>query len=221
MTCLSVCSSCSAPARRRQMLCVWFLVATIVLPVDVSAQTVYRTRAADGSVLYTDDPDKGGQAVNLAPVTIVPLRGAADAGLGIPAEQVTSSPSMTRPPSVGVPYDIVAITAPADGSVLPTGAAGEVSVRVAVEPPLAPRHRLRLLIDDRPMSDTPGGVEPRQLSGLSRGEHRLKLVLTDADGRLLQQSDEIRLHVQRASRLLPANPLRPAPPTIPSLPGVP
>ena len=54
------------------------LVVGLSFSLAAQAQTIYRITDAQGNVVFTDNPERGGGVVELAPVTVVPSSGEAD-----------------------------------------------------------------------------------------------------------------------------------------------
>lgn len=78
---------------------------------------------------------------------------------------------------------------------------GNVTVRVAVTPGLAPGHRVVLLLDGRPIGQQMGGTFP--LSGIERGAHTLQAQVVDSNGKTLIASHPVTFYMWQASRLFP------------------
>lgn len=187
------------------------VVMTLALGLAMSlpavAQTIYRTTDAQGNVVFTDDPGRGGEAVDLDPLTVVPSRPVqplSNASSGRPE----STTRYGEPGQPFMPYDVFAIASPEQQTTLPTGAAGDTQVRVAISPELRKGHRLRILVDDE-VSGPAQHATTFSVTELVRGEHTLRAEVVDAEGRVRQRSAPITLYVQRASRYLPANPNNP------------
>ena len=191
-------------------------VFTVVLPgtialgmlgiESVGAASVYRTTDAQGNVIFTDKPVDNAERVDLEPLTVVPAVGV-DAA---PPPTQRAEPAASR--RVGqpfMPYSTFRIAAPDDGQTLPTGAAGNVQVRLAIEPALREDHKVRLLLDGV-VSQSALHSSAFMLTNLERGEHTLVAELLDADGQVRLRSAPVTLYVQRASVNLPANPNNPA-----------
>ncbi|WP_346796617.1 DUF4124 domain-containing protein [Halomonas sp. Bachu 37] len=165
------------------------LVGTLLWSSSVSqafAQTVFRVVDEQGNVTFTDKPDRGGEALQLAPLPSA-LPGAA------PAVDRDSSPR--RKAAVGqpfMPYDRFAIASPAAGQILE---APLTSVSVEVVPALREDHQVRLLLDGE-ISQSALHSDVFWLAGLERGEHRLQAELLDSSGRVRHRSREITLSVR-------------------------
>ncbi len=185
----------------------------LVLGVSVSlaaqAQTVYRTTDAQGNVIFTDDPDRGGEVYEPSNLTVVPSR--ADSGVAQMAPRIEGDGSVATP-SPGqpfMPYDSFTIHSPANETTLPLGAGGGLQVELGIEPALREDHRVRLLLDGR-VSQSAMHTEAFMVTGIERGEHVLQAELLDASGEVRHRTSPVTLYVQRASVNLPQNPNNPA-----------
>ncbi|WFF41619.1 DUF4124 domain-containing protein [Salinicola endophyticus] len=167
------------------------------------AAPVYRHIDAQGNVVYSDRPS-GGQRVELAPISVVdpqePAEGAAGAAV---------TPRKTPASEAAAAYSRFEILSPADGTTLPTGRAGDVQVRLAIQPPLASSDRVQLRVDGE-VRQSPMRTQVFAVSGLDRGEHQLLAEIVDDQGTVQLATPPVTLYVQRASVNLPANPNRPA-----------
>lgn len=151
--------------------------------------TIYRSRDAQGNVIFSDRQDEAAEAVRVPRTNTVPL-------LSTPAE---SRPDQgdARSADVETGYQTLSIVSPQAGETIvhPTG---YMKVEVAVDPPLRARHSLRLLLDGEPAGIPQQGS--MELAGLTRGEHTLQLLVADEDGNLVQESAEITVRVQRPGK---------------------
>ncbi|SDJ01869.1 DUF4124 domain-containing protein [Billgrantia gudaonensis] len=186
------------------------IVLGLILAAPAGATTVYRTTDEQGNVVFTDNPERGGEKVELKPLTVVPARGEVrrDEASSAPAEPEGERQAASES-SPFMPYDRFGIAAPANEETLPTGAAGKVAVELAIEPPLREDHRVRLLVDGE-ISQSALHTDAFLLNDLPRGEHVLQAELLDAGGDVRHRSDPVTLYVQRASVNLPQNPNNPA-----------
>ncbi|HSP58219.1 MAG TPA: DUF4124 domain-containing protein [Halomonas sp.] len=189
-------------------------VVTLALGLSMSlavhAQAIYRSTDAQGNVVFTDNPERGGEEVNLEPLTVVPSTGEVrDQETEARVENGGTRVSREGPGEPFMPYDSFRITSPANEETLPTGAAGSLEVALGIEPPLREDHRVRLLVDDR-VSQSAMHTEAFLLNDLTRGEHVLQAELIDGSGEVRHRSSPVTLYVQRASINLPQNPNNPA-----------
>ena len=172
------------------------------------ATTIYRTTDAQGNVTFTDQPDRGGEEVELAPLTVVPSRGEVRRADPARAEGREAPRPARAPGQPFMPYDTFRIVSPGHEETLPTGYAGNVEVALAIDPALREDHRVRLLVDGE-VSQSAMHTRAFMLTGLYRGAHVLQAELLDADGEVRHRTEPVTLYVQRASANLPQNPNRP------------
>jgi len=176
-------------------------------PSVVSAASVYRTTDAQGNAVFTDRPVEQGERVELEPLSVLPSTPVRDPAARDVERETARQPARADTPFM--PYTTFRIEQPEDGETLPTGAAGNVQVTLAIEPALRPDHKVRLLVDGR-VSQSALHARVFMLTDLVRGEHTLQAELLDAQGRVRHRSAPVTLYVQRASVHLPANPNNPA-----------
>ncbi|PAU77129.1 DUF4124 domain-containing protein [Halomonas salipaludis] len=184
------------------------LVALLGAASGAQATSIYRTTDAQGNVVFTDNPGRGGEEVELNPLSVVPSGQRAPAP---PAPAETTRPSSASSESLSspfMPYSTFRIASPRNEETLQTGEAGNLQVELGIEPALHEDHRVRLLVD--------GAVSQSALHGdvfmvgnLERGERVLQAELLDASGEVRHRSAPVTLYVQRASVHLPQNPNNP------------
>lgn len=182
-------------------VCAALLMATLLVWLGATpsqATVVYRGSDGQGATLFSDRPVPGGVRVELEPLSVVPLsRVAAPVSPATPAAAASGAPL--------VAYSRLHIAAPRDEETLPSGAAGNMQVQLAIEPALDETHRLRLLVDGQAMAPAIH-ADTLRLTNLERGERVLQVELLDASGEVRQRSTPVTLYVQRASINLPQNP---------------
>lgn len=175
----------TVPATVTRML-LFLLAVTLGQTVLAADGSIYRSRDAQGNVIFSDREDEAAEPVQLPSTNTMPgtASGQAprDAGSG-------ASPDATVQG-----YRTLAITAPLDGDTI-TNPAGHVQVTVAVEPPLQRNHSLRLLLDGEPAGVPQHGS--MDLEGLMRGDHTLQLIVVDDNGSQVQASAPVTVQMYR------------------------
>ncbi|MCE8016902.1 DUF4124 domain-containing protein [Halomonas sp. MCCC 1A17488] len=167
----------------------------LALVSEALATTIYRTTDAQGKVIFTDDPERGGEPVELAPLTVIPSQ--VDGARAEPPRVEGVAPRMGEAPGQPfMPYDTFRIRSPQHGADLPASYAGNLQVELAIEPELRPDHRVQLLVDGR-VSQTPMHTRAFMLNDLGRGEYVLQAELLDAQGQVRHRSSPVSLYVQR------------------------
>jgi hypothetical protein len=169
------------------------LIASLA-PLNAGAETFYKGRAPDGSVIYSDEAFPGAEQVELEPVpTYAPA----------PSVQAPFPAARARPPGSTrlTDYDRVSIRQPADDSAF-WSSVGEVPVLVATDPPFAPDrgHRIQPLLDGRPAGPLRSNAQ-FTLTQVERGSHTLQVQMVDQRGTPIGRSAPIIFHLHRPSRL--------------------
>lgn len=171
------------------------LVAVLGIVLAVSAasafgKTVYRVTDEQGNVTFTDNPDRGGEALELAPLPSLPpaLRAAT-------ATSNASSPAGIRPRGKPgqpfMPYDQFSIVLPQQGAHL---AEGMTAVEIAIAPSLRDDHQVRLLVNGV-ISQTALHSDVFWLTGLPSGQYELQAELLDSSQRLQHRTAAVTITV--------------------------
>lgn len=189
----------------RYLLLISLLLATPLL-APAEADTIYQTIGPDGSIVFSDQPSKGAKEIKIKPLTTYSAE---------EAKRKTSPAAASDNPepetdTVGK-YTAFSIVSPADDSTLPTGAAGNVTIRTQVKPALRVKngHRLSVLLDGTQLDYTTSSASI-SLNNLDRGTHSIRAVIVNQRGDIVQlSSNSVTLHIKRASVFAPANPLNP------------
>ncbi|MAP34222.1 MAG: DUF4124 domain-containing protein [Halomonas sp.] len=159
--------------------------AALLLGLWVSAtqaQTVYRVVDAQGNVTFTDNPERGGKAITLAPLPSVPTA----------ARPASPSPrAKGNPGQPFMPYDRFAIANPAAGASLRNNM---TPVEVAVSPPLRDDHQIQLLVNGE-LSQSALHSDAFWLAGLPAGQHQLQAELLDSQGRIQHRTDPVTIFI--------------------------
>ncbi|WP_249978917.1 DUF4124 domain-containing protein [Vreelandella olivaria] len=144
------------------------------------AQTVYRVVDAQGKVTFTDNPERGGEAVQLAPLPSM-----------APRTEAPLWPPQARPGQPFMPYDRFVISTPQAGTSLPDGM---TAVELHVSPPLREDHQVQLLVNGE-VSQSALHSDVFWLTGLSEGYHQLQAELLDSSGRVQHRTQPVSIIV--------------------------
>lgn len=165
------------------------ILAILLTPPYLQAETVYRIVHPDGSVEFTDDPHRGGEPIKVAPVATVP------ATVVPPA---TTSPRHSR--SAETAYQQIRISSPENDQVIWFDGTG-LNIRVQIEPALQSGHRIAIEMNGERVAEAP--ATNFNLSTVFRGTHTLRALVLDAQGQTLKGSDPISFHFRQHSRTQP------------------
>jgi hypothetical protein len=159
---------------------VYLLIALLSAP---AAAQVYRSVKPDGTVEFSDQPEPGAKPVELAPLpTVSPTRAAPP-----PPRERSADPLEV--------YRRFEITAPLQDEGVRAND-GNVTVSLALDPPLLPGHRILLRLDGQEVGE-PAASLSVPLLNLDRGTHRLDASVVDATGRSVVSAAPITFHVLR------------------------
>lgn len=164
-----------------QRLCAGLLGAALLVGApSLAAQAVYRVVDEQGRVTFTDNPARGGEAVELAPLP------------GVSSSSPASEPSGKPAPGPPfMPYDRFTIAYPAHQARLNSAA---TAVEIDLSPALRDDHQLRLRLNGE-INQSAMHSEAFWMANLPAGVHQLQAELLDAQGRVRHQTPMVRFHV--------------------------
>ncbi|MFL6551084.1 MAG: DUF4124 domain-containing protein [Povalibacter sp.] len=168
-----------------------FLLVLLAGPV-FAGQTVWKWVDADGVTHYSDRPVPG--------ATRMELSTGSSAGDSTPSSSYGST--NTSPADAGPPYRNFEIWKPGnDENIVNTG--GQVTVNVRIEPSVQPGHTLSLYLDGRLIEGSQGNSTSFELPNVPRGTHSVTAVVTDGNGRRVQETGAVTFHVRQESTAQP------------------
>ncbi len=160
------------------------LAATVATPALAQGQ-VYKSRDAQGNVIFSDTSSERASPVTVPPTNTIPV-------VAAPARPV--APPATGDTTAAAGYALAIVT-PVEGQTV-FSATGALDVSLSVSPALQPGHSLRLLLDG-----APAGL-PQQgsltLGGLGPGPHTLQAQVVDSNGEIVQSSGTVTVQMQRS-----------------------
>ena len=155
-------------------------IGFLLLPFLASAG-VYKLEGPDGRVLYSDRPISGAEPIGI------------QIDRGKEAAKVTASETETA--AVLGPYESFEIVVPEPNQTL-RDAEGRVNLSLLVEPPLASDHRLRILLNGRPVEGDTRDTQV-QLQGLTFGSHRVQVRIQDELDETVASSTSVDFHLRK------------------------
>ncbi len=180
---------------RSSMLCLCLslslsalLLASAATPV-VAAEA-YKCKGSKGEVVFSDQPCKDGEKIELKPVqTYTPA----------PMPAAPAPTAADKPARKAQAYQQVMITAPLANQEIRDNE-GKITVSVALKPALQEGHQLRLLVDGQAKGPA-AAVTSWELADVERGEHTVIVEVLDETGRHVASSDPVSFAVHRRSLL--------------------
>ncbi len=170
-----------------------FLCLSLASPVAWTVE-VFRSRAPDGSIIFTDEPQPGTQRLEIQPVISIPVP---DSETGTKA----GTPDKKTDRHIQAQYQSLVVVIPGDDEAIRDNA-GNVTISYDSTPPLNIRrgHTLRILLDGKVVQPHLSGMTVH-LTKVDRGSHTLSAVIIDDRGEKLIQSPVTRFHLRRFSKL--------------------
>ena len=166
----------------------------LLLCINVSAQVVYKTIKADGSVVYSDVPSDDAVPVNLSSMNTIVVP-----ALNNAASQSTSQLNPIKKLSPEVQYQVF-IRSPAAEQTLRDNF-GVVIIHAEVTPKKS--GRFQLVIDNQIVKTQ--SKSKFQLKNVNRGAHTIQIDFLDNSGKILASSKQQTFYLQKASALIHAN----------------
>jgi len=178
----------------------WISVALLMMVcAGAAAAEMWRWVDERGVVHFSDRPHPGAERVDVKPAQSFHTPPIAPSTRSRAEETTPQRDAQSS-------YSRLVILSPSAGETL-WNIGGELSVELALDPPLAAGHELQLFLDGQRVADTPRGTQ-FTVSEVYRGEHRLRASIVDQGGRELVSSETVVFYVQQASI---QSPNRPAP----------
>ncbi len=168
---------------------VLFTFCAFLTPLASAA--IYKIVDADGNVSYTDVAPTEEEAKSATTVEMNLVNTFKDP---VATQPSTSSSGTDRPSSDT--YETLEIVAPADSTSVRANA-GNVTVRVRLEPALQPGHHVRFFLDGKPVGTV--AATDLTLQNVDRGEHTVAAVVIDSQGNPVQDSRTTRFTLQRVA----------------------
>lgn len=178
----------------------YFLISLTALLFSLAVQAqVYVWTNEDGVRVYGDEPPADSKKADLP--QIQPLKHIKDPD----AEKKKNKEKQEKASGEFTNYTLVEIVSPEEDYMLTSGAAGTLTVRIALKPELQPGHSVTLLLDGQPVPSTGGTNKVQQslqfeLNNLERGSHLLQAFIKHR-GKLYASSAKRRFYVKRPSIL--------------------
>ncbi|MDQ2076031.1 DUF4124 domain-containing protein [Marinimicrobium sp. ABcell2] len=159
--------------------------------LSATADTIYKSRDAQGRVVYSDQPRPGADTQTQLPPLNTMEPGQTQA-------QPQSAPRQTEEEPIR--YQ-VRIDAPVQDSSVPPGQR-DLTISVSVEPQLQQGHYLAFYQNNDLLEET--RRSQLIIEEIFRGSHTLEVDVIDEDGRILGSSEPVVVHVHRPSLHSPA-----------------
>lgn len=173
------------------------LLMTLALSCTAQAE-VYKTIGPDGTVIFSDQPAPDAEKVRLPPVPTYTAP-----KLPPPAESAPAGEQGDAGQAAA--YKTFALASPAGPEATVRDTAGNISVRVKIDPALQAEagHRIQFLLDGVAQGE-PVAAVGLTFQNVDRGSHTVSAQLLDAGGNVLRTTNTVTVFLHRPSVNLPA-----------------
>ena len=162
-------------------------VILLLLPVGLSAETVYKSVDKDGSISFSDQPSANSEKLEINKAPAVNFR-----KIEMPAR-----PAQQASKGKGE-YQSLAIQQPSNEATVRDNQ-GNVTVDIGVLPALDKGHVIALEMDGKKLGETSGATF--KLKKIERGAHQLLARIIDQEGNVLLSSDPVTFYLHKTSKL--------------------
>ncbi len=199
----------------RTTLILLMLAAGAALAQSQTGHSVWKWVDADGIVHYSDRPVPGAERVDLKVQTYTSPK------VQPPPTAAPAAPAAGGQSTADEPYRNLEIWKPVNDQAI-VNTAGQVEVRLRLEPGLKAGHAIWLYLDGKRVDGLAEDASDFELSGVARGTHTLQAAVADG-GKMVTLSDKVIFHVVQASTAQPpvGPALRPPPKPTPRPSGGP
>lgn len=155
------------------------------------AATVYKYVDENGNTVFTDEPRKGAEVLDVQPVPTIPA-------LQVPPPEPQAAPKST------FKYNKIVIVSPEHQHNF-INETDPIVVQVALSPSLRSEDKLQLMLNGAPKGNPISSTSFR-LEQLPRGEYNTSVQVLDKNGEVLGTSASVEFYVKRHSKLMPKPP---------------
>lgn len=148
----------------------------LVLPLGLSAAEVYKWRDERGVWHFGDEAPPGAEKIEVGEPTVY----------SAPPAPISRPQRVEPSQAPAAPYTAAAIARPGPEETV-RNAPGDVSVSVALDPPLRSGHRIQLYLDEKPIGEPVPNTE-FSLRNVDRGAHTVSAEILDSGGEVLTRT---------------------------------
>lgn len=190
------------------------LFLMITFSLSVSAETVYKSRDAEGNIIFSDVPTEGAETIEIQEAQT----------LNLPAPKRIGERPTTKLSPEKFNYTHFEIINPEHDGTIHSNE-GVVNVAAELSPELNEKHVVVFLMDGKELGE--GKSLQLAMSNIDRGTHNVTAMIKDEEDKVIKRSNTITFHLRKASTLFKNrnnadannsnNTPAPAAPTLPTL----
>lgn len=164
------------------------LVLSFTYSVSGLAETVYKTRNAEGNIIYSDVPSEDAEELELEEAQTI----------NIPLPKGFDNRPVTKLTPVETSYTLLEITSPENDATIRSNE-GIVNINVEIKPVLDEKHMIDFLLDGKKVSS--GRSLQLSLQNIDRGTHSVTVLVKNEKDKIIKQSSKLVFHLRKESKL--------------------
>ena len=168
-----------------KLLLFTLLGITLVAPVHPNTAKIYVWRDEKGVLVFSDSPRAGAEEVKTKPGNIIQSSTSVDTEV----LDITPQESIQK-------YEI-AINTPKNNATIRDNT-GSIYIGGGIKPRFKAGFEVQLILDGKP-HDKPQKHSMFSLRDIDRGEHKIKMLLLDENGKIIAISESVTFYMHRAS----------------------
>lgn len=172
-------------------------IVFVLIAVTAQADQVYKMVKPDGSVVFSDEPFEGSEAVDVKPLPTFDMK-------PVNVQSLSKNPESTPK---GPMYEKLVITNPANDTVVRNNE-GVLSLQISIAPTLQAGHGI-VIIQDGKKVEGPSQKTAFMISNVFRGSHQFAAQIVDESGKVLKSSSPVTVHMKQFSTTHKANSSQP------------
>ena len=170
-----------------------FLICSLVC-ASAFAETVYKTVDEEGNVFFSDKPSAGAEEITVKEAQTI----------NIPEAKPFITKSVKEKETDRI-YTKLELISPEDDTTIHDNE-GKLNVQLMLEPELDEKDLIVIFVDGKAVMS--GKESQYLLTNIDRGTHTIALVVQNENDKVLLRSNEVKVHLRKASRLFPNSPLK-------------
>ncbi len=164
------------------------LLINIFIVQFAYAETVYKTRDAEGNIIFSDVQTEGAEVIELQEVQT----------LNIPKVNPDQFRETTKLTPKETEYSQFELISPENDSTIRSNE-GNVSVSIEITPTLDEKHVIVFFMDGKEVSS--GKSKQLSLTGLDRGSHIVTAAVINESENIIKSSNKVVFHLRKESKL--------------------
>ncbi|MBL1142535.1 MAG: DUF4124 domain-containing protein [Proteobacteria bacterium] len=164
------------------------IIVSVIWFVSVASETVYKTRDAEGNIIFSDVPSEGAEEIIIDEAQTI----------NIPKPKRLDNRRATKLSPEELNYTRFEVTLPEHDSTIRSNE-GIVNISLEMTPELDDKHMIVFFMDGKEVSS--GKSLQLSLQGIDRGSHTIAALIENENKKILKRSKQTTFHLRKESKL--------------------